>query len=57
LSFKGAGEDKITGFYDIVTQDFGDTLPKDQCSNGIQEAFQTLVSVVKSNPALWDETS
>lgn len=54
--FKGAKEGTIEGFYDIATKDFGDALPNEQCSNGIQEGFENLMSI-KNNTALWDEVS
>jgi len=55
--FKDAEGAPETKFYEIATKDFGDVLPEEQCSNGIQEGFHDMFTVIKNNTALWDEFS
>jgi len=54
--FKGADGAPETKYFDIITQDFGETYPDERCSNGIQEAFEDFAAI-KNNTALWDEFS
>ena len=56
--FKGAAGDTETRYFDIITEDFNQTMPGNhtdhRCGLGIKEAFSYFVDV-QNDPTLWPE--